>query len=45
MILESMINKINAKAPRKSEECLILMIFGNTDPYACRTSGPCCVNR
>ena len=34
MILESMINQVNAKAPHKSEECLTLMVFGNADPYA-----------
>ena len=38
MILESMINKINAKAPRKSEECLTFMVFGNADPYAARVA-------
>ena len=34
LILESMINAINEKAPNKEEECLTLMVFGNADPYA-----------
>ena len=34
VILETMINQVNAKAPHKSEECLTLMVFDNADPYA-----------
>ena len=34
MILETMLAKINEKAPNSSEECHLLLIFGNADPYA-----------
>ena len=34
MILETMLAKVNEKAPNSSEECHPLLIFGNADPYA-----------
>ena len=38
MILETMLAKVNQKAPDGSEECHPMLIFGNADPYAAQAA-------